>query len=436
MYPHSVAAVPAAAPFTDDDRAALVRQYQAVRDRTEALAAPLSAEDQTVQSMPDASPTKWHRAHTSWFFETFVLSPHLPGYTLFDPAFSYVFNSYYEAAGPRHPRPARGLLTRPGVGAIAAYRAHVDRAMTSLLSTCGQQVADLVVLGLNHEQQHQELLLTDIKHAFSLSPLFPVYVPRADPATQGSAERELAAPTGWWKIIGGIHRIGHQPHLDGGFHFDNEGPAHDALIPDFLLADRPVTNGEYLAFMADGGYRRPEFWLSDGWAAVQAQGWEAPAYWHRSDEGWQVYTLHGLEPVNTFEPVSHISFYEAAAYALWVGARLPTEFEWERAARLQASEADRASDPRDDTHPHPRPVSAGLRQDIWEWTASPYSPYPGYRPPTGALGEYNGKFMVNQMVLRGRSCATPAGHDRLSYRNFFPAHVRWQFTGLRLAQDA
>jgi len=402
------------------------RLYRRVRDETEALAAPLSAEDQTIQSMPDASPAKWHRAHTTWFFETFLLQPHLPGYEVFHPDFGYVFNSYYEAVGPRHPRPARGQLSRPGIAAVAAYRAHVDAAMDRLLAQGDPAVVALAVMGLHHEQQHQELLLTDIKHAFSGSPIHPVYVPAPAQPAPGAPP-----PMGWWPLPGGIERIGFGAVPgEAGFAFDNEMPVHTALLQDCAVADRPVSNGEYRAFMEDGGYRRPEFWLSEGWALAQAAQWEAPNYWHRQGDGWQVFTLHGLQPVRDDEPVCHISFFEAAAYADWAGKRLPTEFEWEIAARRHGKPVED-----DAVRPHPRPLQPGIRQDVWEWTASPYAPYPGYHPQPGALGEYNGKFMVNQMVLRGRSCATAPGHDRPTYRNFFPASARWQFSGLRLAED-
>jgi len=414
-----------------DARAGLQARYRRVRAETEALAAPLSPEDQTIQSMPDASPAKWHRAHTTWFFETFLMLPHLRGYQVFDPAFGYVFNSYYEAVGPRHPRPSRGVLSRPGAQAVSDYRAHVDAAMDRLLADCGKDVADLVVMGLHHEQQHQELLMTDIKHAFSCSPLLPAYA--AAPVRQGAA----AAPTlGWWPIRGGIHQIGYQPAgLDDAFSFDNELPAHDALLQDCAIADRPVSNGEFRAFMEDGGYRRPELWLSEGWAALQAGQWQAPVYWQADGTGWQAFTLNGLRPVRDDEPVCHVSFYEAAACAEWAGYRLPTEFEWEAAARLHGGANGDQNGDADKIRVHPGPLRPGISQEVWEWTGSAYLPYPGYHPEPGALGEYNGKFMMNQMVLRGRSCATAAGHDRPSYRNFFPPGARWQFAGFRFAKD-
>jgi ergothioneine biosynthesis protein EgtB len=392
------------------DPASIAALYRHVRRHTEALAAPLSAEDQTIQSMPDASPTKWHRAHTTWFFETFVLTPFDSGYVPYDPAFGYLFNSYYEAVGPRHPRPMRGLLTRPGAEAVTAYRAHVDAAMERLIASSPMEAIERIVLGLHHEQQHQELLLTDIKHAFHCNPTFPAY------AAEGfSPQTQAAAPHGWLPINGGVHSIGHgatRNVLD--FSFDNETPAHQVLLRDFAIADRPVSNGEFRAFIEDGGYRRPELWLSEGWSTAQMEGWEAPAYWHRRDRRWLEFTLRGLQPLRDEEPVCHVSFFEAAAYAEWAEARLPTEFEWEVTARELGA--------------------ARLFGDVWEWTASPYAPYPGYRPQSGALGEYNGKFMINQMVLRGRSFATPPGHERLTYRNFFPPAARWQFSGFRLAR--
>ncbi|MEQ8267347.1 MAG: ergothioneine biosynthesis protein EgtB [Parvibaculum sp.] len=404
--------------------AELENRYLAVRGATEALAEPLSAEDQTVQSMPDASPVKWHRAHTTWFFETFLLQPHLPGYSVFDESYNYLFNSYYEAIGDRHPRPARGMITRPAAHEIGAYRAHVDEAMSRLIGSAGEEVAPLLELGLNHEQQHQELLLTDIKHAFSLNPTHPVYKTRE----RNPAANDAAPKSGWFEIHGGTHTIG---HAGGGFAFDNEGPAHTVFLHDARIATRPVSVGEYLDFIADDGYRRPEFWLSDGWDTVRRNGWDAPAYWQRDGAVWMTYTLHGYRPVREDEPVAHVSFYEAAAYANWAGKRLPLEAEWEVAATANAS----ANGQVPLLNPHPRPLVSGFSQDVWEWTGSGYLPYPGFRPAKGAVGEYNGKFMVNQMVLRGRSCATPPGHERVTYRNFFGPAARWQFSGFRLAED-
>jgi ergothioneine biosynthesis protein EgtB len=405
-------------------RASLLDRYRAVRQATETLAAPLSAEDQTIQSMPDASPTKWHRAHTTWFFETFLLEPHLEGYQPFDGHYVYLFNSYYEAVGARHQRSARGMITRPGIDEIAAYRAHVDSAMMELLRDPPPRVVELVELGLNHEQQHQELLLTDIKHALSLNPIAPTYLP----APLKVAESTTAPK--WLEVGGGIYRVGHEGE---GFAYDNEGPAHDVLLRDFAIADRPVSVGDYLAFIEDGGYQRASLWLSDGWALVNAEGWRAPAYWSCEDGIFSAYTLYGVGPLHPNEPVCHVSFYEAAAFAVWADRRLPSEFEWEVAARRAQAGAG-AADPID-VVPHPRPLAPGFHQDVWEWTGSAYLPYPGFHPAPGAVGEYNGKFMINQMVLRGRSCATQPGHDRLTYRNFFPASARWQFSGFRLAQD-
>lgn len=378
----------------------LAQTYAAVRAHSEFLAAPLSAEDCVIQSMPDASPVKWHLAHTTWFFETVILSQR-PGYRPFDPRFAYLFNSYYEALGPRHPRPRRGLLTRPALDEVMAYRAHVDAAMTA---ACGDEnFRQAITLGLHHEQQHQELILTDIKHGFFSNPLLPAYC-------SGKPAAHPARPQHWNSHDGGTATIGH----DGdGFGFDNERPRHQVLLRPFLIASRPVSNGEYQAFIADGGYRRPEFWLSDGWTRVQEEHWEAPLYWLKDDDGSEsVFTLSGPQPLDPHAPVEHVSFYEAAAYAAWAGKRLPTEFEWEAAAA---------------SFPH---------GDVWEWTRSSYDPYPGFKAFEGVAAEYNGKFMVGQMVLRGGSAATPQGHVRDSYRNFFPPHARWQFSGIRLAQDA
>lgn len=405
-------------------RAGLKDAYACVRELTEKLASPLSAEDQTIQSMPDASPTKWHRAHTTWFFETFLLLPHAASYSAFDEAYNYLFNSYYEAVGERHPRPIRGMITRPDAATIGKYRAHVDDAMLRFIENCPEKVLPLVELGLNHEQQHQELLLTDIKHAFSLNPTWPIYKQR----DQNPAANDSAPKLRWHEIPAGLYTVGHSGK---GFAFDNEGPEHSVFLHDAKIANRPVSVGEYLDFIADGGYRRPEFWLSDGWDKVTREGWEAPAYWQREGQLWMHYTLHGRRPVREDEPVTHVSFYEAAAYAAWAGKRLPSEAEWEISARTHCE--TNGQEPA--LNPHPRPLAPGFSQDVWEWTGSGYLPYPGFRAAKGAVGEYNGKFMVNQMVLRGRSCATPPGHERLTYRNFFGPAARWQFSGFRLAED-
>ncbi|MGL6233788.1 MAG: ergothioneine biosynthesis protein EgtB [Segniliparus sp.] len=408
--------------------ATLAEQYRAVRVATERLAEPLSPEDQTVQSMPDASPTKWHRAHTTWFFETFVLLPRCPGYTVYSEDFQFLFNSYYEAVGPRHERNHRGMITRPGIGEVAAYRQTVDEAMAALLEPgTDDTLAELVVLGLNHEQQHQELLLMDIKHALAANPLKPAYLPRfdADPRPTGAAEQQ------WSEHAGGLVEVG---HAGEGFHYDNEGPRHKVWLEPYRIASSLVTNAEWLAFIADGGYRRPELWLSDGWRTVQTDGWAAPLYWERGEDGqWLQFGLGGLAPVRPEEPVSHVSHYEADAFARWAGRRLPTEFEWEHAAR----EAGVGPDTRRQIGLRPGAAPDGQWQgQVWQWTASPYVGYRGYAPPAGAVGEYNGKFMSGQMTLRGGACVTPVGHTRITYRNFFGPACRWPFAGLRLAEDA
>jgi len=416
----------------------LSERYRAVRAQTEFLADPLSAEDQTVQSMADVSPTKWHRAHTSWFFETFLLEEGLAGYRPYHPGYRYLFNSYYEAVGARHPRPNRGVISRPGIGEVAAYRAHVDRAMDQLLGgALDQRSAWLVELGLHHEQQHQELMLMDAKHVLSCNPLLPIYRPAPAPVSSGSAppESPAEAKRRWVEHPGGLVEIGH----DGsGFAFDNEGPRHTVALQAFAISPDLVTCGEWAAFVADGGYERPELWLSDGWATVQSADWQAPLYWSKDGTVWQVFTLHGPRPVDPGEPVVHVSYYEADAFARWAGARLPTEAEWEASRErtddgaggrwLEAGDAGAVL--------HPRPGAQGLMGEVWQWTSSAYSPYPGFHPAPGAVGEYNGKFMVNQMVLRGGCCVTPAGHMRPSYRNFYSPASRWAFSGLRLAVDA
>jgi ergothioneine biosynthesis protein EgtB len=374
-----------------------------------------------------ASPAKWHQAHTTWFFETFVLARFAGFYQPFDPHYHFLFNSYYEALGERYPRPDRGLLTRPSLAQIQRYRQHVDAALIRLLETgVDAEAASLIELGCHHEQQHQELILTDIKHVLSLNPLAPVYAPARDLPSPSPA----AAPD-WIAFSGGVQEIGH----DGrGFHFDNEGPRHRVWLDDFRLATRPVTNRDWLAFIADGGYSTPALWLSDGWSTVQAEKWQAPLYWRATDGGWEEFSLHGLQRLAPEAPVSHVSYYEADAFARWAGRRLPSEAEWELAAAAIAVDGNLLES--ETRHPRPAGGGEGLRQmfgDVWEWTQSPYTPYPGFRAAAGALGEYNGKFMANQMVLRGGSCATPRSHIRATYRNFFPPSARWQFSGLRLA---
>jgi len=407
--------------------------YAGVRARSLALAQPLTAEDCTVQSMPDASPVKWHLAHVTWFFETFVLERYARGFKAYDPAYRVLFNSYYNAVGDKHPRPERGMLTRPSLEDVIAYRRHVDERIADLLRTKSahmHEIVELVTLGINHEEQHQELILTDLKHLLSRNPLAPAYAERW-PLTPVRT-RNLR----WLHIAGGMHEVG---HAGDGFHFDNEGPRHRVYCNDFELASHPVTFGEFAAFIDDGGYRRPELWLSMGWDTVRSQGWDHPYYWIRQDQCWYNFTLHGLVEIEPNTPVCHLSYFEADAYARWAGARLPTEFEWE----IAAAEVPIAGNFLDSGALHPLapridPHASGFAQmygDVWEWTQSSYAPYPGYRPAAGAVGEYNGKFMCNQYVLRGGSCATPARHIRPTYRNFFPPDARWQFSGLRLARD-
>jgi ergothioneine biosynthesis protein EgtB len=413
--------------------ATLGARYSVVRDTTESLAAPLSAEDQTVQSMPDVSPTKWHRAHTSWFFETFLLEPSLPGYSPYDPDYAYLFNSYYESLGARHPRPSRGLLSRPSVTEVAQYRRSVDEAMEKLISGITEisPLSELVELGLNHEQQHQELLLMDIKHVLSQNLPQPPYL--VQPADPDGALREHAAGAGASVIEheGGLCEIGYR---GSGFVFDNELPRHTVHLEPFTIDARPVTCGEWIQFIEDGAYGRHGLWLSDGWATCQAERWDAPLYWYENAGSWWCYTLAGPRQVTPDEPVCHVSYYEADAFAHWAGARLPTEAEWEVVAESSAT-AGAFLDP-SVLHPGPVADTSSMFGDVWQWTSSSYAPYPGFRPASGAVGEYNGKFMVNQYVLRGGSCVTPAGHIRPTYRNFFPPSARWAFSGLRLAHDA
>jgi ergothioneine biosynthesis protein EgtB len=427
---------------------ALLHRFNEVRSRTDALTMPLSAEDQVVQSMPDTSPTKWHRAHTTWFFAEFALGANGTSDRVWDrPEYRFLYNSYYEAVGARHPRPERGLVTRPSVAEVAAYRAHVDTAVQQLIAAGGDSaLAATLVLGTHHEEQHQELLLVDIKHVLSMNPA-------VGPAYRDAVVADSADPgdVGWIDFDGGIVEVGRRcSNTDpvDGFAFDNEAPCHEVRLYDFALADRLVTAGEWLAFIDDGGYRRPELWKSDGWYRVQSEGWDAPLYWRRHPDepgSWWLHTLTGLRSLDPHEPVVHVSYFEADAFATWAGARLPTEFEWERAAALRpiggASSATflDVSDPSFAFHPRAAgPATGDLRQlygDCWEWTSSAYQPYPGFRPAGGAIGEYNGKFMSGQQVLRGGSVFTPPGHVRATYRNFFHPHTRWHAAGVRLATD-
>ena len=414
------------------DSETAVARYRAVRAATERLADPLSAEDCAAQSMPDASPVKWHLAHTSWFFETFLLEPALPGYRPFHPAFRVLFNSYYHGVGAQHPRPRRGLLTRPSLDAVRAYRAYVDEHVCRWLEDAATgALAPVLELGLHHEQQHQELILTDVKHLLAQNPLRPAYREDLPLPPVPASPPSLA----WHRHEAGLRAIG----SDGpGFHFDNEGPRHRQWLAAFELASRPVTNREYCAFVEDGSYAAPDTWLSDGWDAARREGWQAPAYWERRDGAWFEFTLGGLRALDLDAPVCHVSYYEADAFARWAGARLPTEGEWEVAAGAVPLAGHFAEEGW--LHPAAAPPDAveprQLFGDVWEWTQSAYAPYPGFRAAAGALGEYNGKFMCSQLVLRGGSCATPRGHVRPSYRNFFPPCARWQFSGIRLARDA
>ncbi len=415
------------------DRSALITKFKKVRGDSERLAAPLTPEDWMLQSMPEASPVKWNLAHTSWFFETFILNVHAPEYKTFHPKFGYLFNSYYNQVGKMHPRPERGLLSRPTAEEILAFRNHVDSAIEKFISETSDQLIDeiapLMALGFAHEQQHQELLLTDLKHALFQNPLSPALYD--DPSPD---EDLAAAPVHWERMEGGLCEIGWNGE---GFAFDNEGPRHKVYLHPFELACRPVTNADYLEFIEDGGYENPTHWLADAWEAIKSENWQAPIYWRKAQYTWREYTVFGERSLNLQAPVCHVSYYEAAAYASWAGARLPTEFEWEAAASLFPLKGRFL----EDGAPMAPGAGAGgdrllqLFGDIWEWTASPYVAYPGYAPPSGPIGEYNGKFMSGQMVLKGGSCATPADHMRVSYRNFFPPSARWQFSGFRLARD-
>ncbi len=408
----------------------MLQGYSAIRSQSLSLAAPLTAEDQMIQSMPDASPTKWHLAHTTWFFENFILIPHVQGYVPFNPSYTFLFNSYYKQLGGHPDRAIRGAFSRPGLAEILRYRAHVDEHIHTLFKNeIGTEVVQLLELGMNHEQQHQELIITDIKHAFWTNPLLPSY----QPARCDQSEAAASPPLAWIDFDARSYEAGHD---NNGFAFDNELPRHRAYLQPFRLASRLTTNAEYLEFMEAGGYQRAELWLSDAWDHIQAHGWTAPLYWQRENDAWTEFTCHGRLPLNLDEPVCHVSFYEADAFARWAGARLPAEFEWEAAARgveMQGNFVENRT-----YHPVAARPGASLQQmfgDTWEWTASPYTAYPGYRPMAGPIGEYNGKFMCNQMVLRGGSCATPRSHMRASYRNFFKPQARWQFSGIRLAHD-
>jgi ergothioneine biosynthesis protein EgtB len=419
---------------THSARNDLLSRYETVRQFSEALCETLVPEDYVVQTMPEMSPTKWHLAHTSWFFETFVLKPHLPGYKPLHPAYAFLFNSYYNAAGKMHARPQRGLISRPTVSETFAYRKHVDALVRQLLEGADAKLlahlGPLITLGLNHEQQHQELILTDIKHVFWMNPLRPAF--REPKRLQHSG----AEPLAWRHYPESVYYIGHQGN---GFCFDNETPRHGTLLQQFSLASRLVTNREYLTFMEDDGYKRPEFWLSLGWNTLNERGWEAPFYWEKRDGEWCCMTLAGMRELNLDEPVCHVSYFEADAYARWANARLPLEAEWETASFNVPVDGQFA----EGAYFHPMPSLANTSPDrltqmfgdVWQWTQSAYSPYPGYKTASGALGEYNGKFMCNQYVLRGASCATPRSHARRTYRNFFPPDARWQFAGIRLARN-
>ena len=401
----------------------LIQRFQSVRAWSETLVSPLQTEDFVAQPMPDASPAKWHLAHVTWFWETFLLKPHSPNYRALFPEYEVLFNSYYNAVGPQFPRARRGCITRPTVAQTFDYRRHVDDAMQELLSSTSEDLTDLVELGLNHEQQHQELLVTDLKFLLSCNPLHPVY--REQPSSHVAP-----APRRWIGHDGGLVEIGYGGK---GFSFDNEGPLHRVWLEPFEIASQLVSCGEFLDFINDGGYARSEFWLSAGWNTVQLEGWTAPLYWQHGAQGWQQFTLSGLRAVEPDEPVAHLSYFEADAFARWSGARLPTEFEWEAVGGGAPIEGNFA----ESELLHPRASNSDFEPfgNLWQWTRSQYSPYPGYRADEGALGEYNGKFMCNQFVLRGGSCATPQSHIRASYRNFFPPEARWQFAGLRLARD-
>ncbi len=418
-------------------RTEIIESYKKVRQFTHTLAEPLEIEDYVVQSMPDVSPTKWHLAHTSWFFETFVLSKALTEYKSPNPQYAYLFNSYYVQAGERYYRPKRGLISRPTVEETYNYRNHVDESMLQFMENADREewmeLGPVIEIGIHHEQQHQELIVTDIKHVLSENPLHPKYIDNKKSGKASENPKELS----WIGFEEGLFDIGNQ---GGGFGYDNEFPEHKVYLAPYMLASRLITNAEYIEFMEDGGYETPEIWLSEGWAAVEENNWKAPLYWKKHNGEWMQFTLSGLRPVEPDEPVTHVSYFEADAFARWAGSRLPTESEWE----VAASNLDIEGNFADNLNFHPIGLDAGsnggvLKQmygDVWEWTQSSYSAYPGYKTPPGALGEYNGKFMCNQMVLRGGSCATSKSHIRKTYRNFFPTNARWQFMGIRLAKDS
>ncbi len=415
------------------EREQLWRDYQATRHVTEKICKPLEIEDYVIQTMPEASPAKWHLAHVTWFFEAFLLKPYLTDYKEFNQGFHYIFNSYYQQLGVMHPRAKRGLLSRPTVADIYRYRAYVDEKMQILIENIGEQpeIQKRIMIGLNHEQQHQELFFTDIKYNLSVNPLYPVYRDDLAPAPQTNPNPNLQQ---WHHFDSGMYQIGNNAQNE--FIFDNEYPTHQHYVDEFQLSSRLITNGEYIEFIEDKGYQRPEFWLSDGWATVQQQQWQAPLYWQKRDDAWWCFTLSGLQPVDENAPVCHVSYFEADAYTTWADARLATEFEWEVAAQSLPMEGNFYE--ADHLQPIPALDATHLQQmygDVWEWTRSPYVAYPKYRPAKGAIGEYNGKFMCNQFVLRGGSCVTSQNHIRLSYRNFFYPHERWQFKGFRLAKD-
>jgi ergothioneine biosynthesis protein EgtB len=428
---HSILEGAASRDLKHEEDISLLQNYLRVRDTSLNICAPLEIEDHNLQPMPDASPAKWHLAHTTWFFETFVLSQFMQEYRPFHPALRNLFNSYYNSVGDRPLRAMRHILSRPSLDEVHAYRIYVDEAMVHLLTMeLAPEALDLIALGMNHEQQHQELIVTDVKNGLWTNPLRPAYRARPEAMVEHH-DGDAAQPLGWSRFSDGVYQVG---FAGEGFAFDNEGPRHSVYLQNFRLASRLATNAEYLDFMRDGAYNNPLLWLSDGWDCVRNNQWNAPLYWEQRDGEWWSYTIEGMQPLRLNEPVCHISFYEADAFARWSGARLASEFEWEIAARACPITGNFLES--DALHPQPAPPREDLTQmfgDVWEWTSSPYSPYPGFQPAAGAIGEYNGKFMCNQMVLRGGSCATPQSHIRATYRNFFPPHARWQFMGLRLA---